>query len=71
VDFVSTSTPTSGSCAINYWRWEYGDGALDAGNFPTVSHQFPAQGTTYVVTLTVTVPGGVTNSVTIPVTTKG
>jgi Flp pilus assembly protein TadG len=72
VVFTSTSTPTSGPCAISFWRWAYGppDDTTDAGNFPTVSHQFALQGFTYQVTLTVTVPGGVTSSVTLPVTTK-
>ena len=46
VVFVSTSTPTSPpACAINYWRWDYGDTLYDAGNFPTASHDYNQQGT--------------------------
>jgi hypothetical protein len=71
VDFVSSSMPTSGSCAIINWRWEYSDGNVDAGNLPTVSHTFAGKGVTYNVRLTVTVPGSITNSVTIAVTTLG
>jgi PKD repeat protein len=69
VVFTSTSTPTTGPCAITYWRWDYGDGTTDAGNFPTASHAFPQQGTTYNVTLTVTNPAGVTFLIQ-PVTTQ-
>lgn len=72
VVFTSSATPTSGACAIYNWRWEYNDGtgAVDAGNFPSVSHTFPQKGVTYQVTLTVTVPGSITNSVTLSVTTQ-
>lgn len=69
VDFVSTSSPTSGNCAITYWRWDYGDNSTDAGNLPTVSHDFPAKGTTYTVMLSVTNPGS-TMTYTTTVTTK-
>jgi|GEM_PF-635541 FOG: PKD repeat len=69
VDFVSTSTPTLGSCQITFWRWEYGDGATDAGNFKTVSHTYPCRGCTYSVTLTVTNPFG-SVSITKTVTTQ-
>jgi hypothetical protein len=58
VVFTSISTPTSGACAITYWRWEFGDGQTDAGNLPSTSHTYPAQGTSYTATLTVTNPGG-------------
>jgi hypothetical protein len=56
VDFTSSSGPTSGSCAITFYRWEYGapDNTTDAGNLPTVSHSFALQNRDYVVTLTVT-----------------
>ena len=57
--FTSASTPTSGDCAITYWRWEFGDGQTDAGNVPTTSHTYPSQGASYTATLTVTNPGGV------------
>jgi Flp pilus assembly protein TadG len=70
VVFTSSATPTSGSCAIINWRWDYGDSTTDTGNLPTVSHDFPAKGATYNVTLTVTVPGGITNSTTKAVTTQ-
>ena len=72
VVFTSVSSPTTGSCAITFYRWEYGlpDGSTDAGNLPTVSHSFANQGFTYNVTLTVTNPRG-TTSITLPVTTKG
>jgi Flp pilus assembly protein TadG len=73
VVLTSSSTPTSGACAIFFWRWEYGppDNTIEPLNSSSVSHQFALQGFTYQVTLTVTVPGGVTNSRTLPVTTKG
>jgi Flp pilus assembly protein TadG len=58
VDFVSTSTPSSGTCQITFWRWDYGDGATDAGNFPTTSHTYACKGCSYTVTLTVTNPFG-------------
>jgi Flp pilus assembly protein TadG len=56
VVFTSASSPTTGSCQITFYRWEYGapDNTTDAGNLPTVSHDFALDGTTYVVTLTVT-----------------
>ena len=60
VVFTSTSTPTSGSCAISYWRWEFGDGTTHAGDLPTASHDYGEEdeGKTFNVTLTVTTPGG-------------
>jgi Flp pilus assembly protein TadG len=58
VEFVSTSTPTSGTCAITFWRWEYGDGATDAGDFETASHTYACKGCSYTVVLTVTNPFG-------------
>ena len=63
VVFTSVSTPTSGACAITFYRWEYGapDNTTDAGNLPTVSHQFALQGRDYQVTLTVTNPRGTTS----------
>jgi hypothetical protein len=65
VDFTSASSPTTGTCAITFYRWEYGapDNGVDAGNLPTVSHSFALQSRTYNVTLTVTNPAG-TNSIT-------
>jgi Flp pilus assembly protein TadG len=69
VNFSSTSAPTSGSCAISYWRWDYGDGTYDAGAVATAVHSFPAKKTTYNVQLTVTTPGG-TYSYIAAVTTK-
>jgi Flp pilus assembly protein TadG len=54
VDFVSTSTPTSGSCQILFWRWDFGDNTTSAGNPPTISHDYNCQGCTFTVTLTVT-----------------
>jgi hypothetical protein len=58
--FVSTSTPTTGACAINYWRWEFGDGTIDAGNLSTASHDYgnKNRGEWFQVTLSVTSPGG-------------
>jgi PKD repeat protein len=74
MQFTSTSTPTSGPCAITFWRWEFGDGTTDAGNLPTTSHDYnpsgATNGETYLVTLTVTNPGGST-SISIVVVTKG
>ena len=70
VAFTSTSSPTSGPCAITYWRWEFGDGQTDAGNLPTTTHAYPAEGTTYLVTLTVTNPGSTNSYGPIAVTTK-
>lgn len=54
--FTSTSTPTSGQYAINYWRWDYGDGGVDAGNLSTASHNYGVanRGLTFTVTLSVT-----------------
>jgi Flp pilus assembly protein TadG len=54
VDFVSTSTPTSGGCQILFWRWDFGDNTTSAGNPPTISHDYGCEGCTYTVTLTVT-----------------
>jgi Flp pilus assembly protein TadG len=54
IEFVSTSTPTSGSCQIQFWRWDFGDNTTSAGNPPTISHEYGCQGCTYTVTLTVT-----------------
>jgi hypothetical protein len=63
VVFISGSSPTTGACAITFYRWEYGtpDNTTDAGNLPTVSHTFALQGRDYVVTLTVTNPRGTTS----------
>jgi Flp pilus assembly protein TadG len=58
VVFTSTSTPTSGPCAIVFWRWEYGDGTTDAGAVSTASHDYGVSGATFNVTLTVTYPDG-------------
>ena len=60
VAFTSTSTPTSGVCAITYWRWEFGDGQWSAGAVSTASHDYGSnhKGDTFQVTLTVTTPGG-------------
>lgn len=69
VVFTSISTPTSGTCAITYWRWEFGDGQTDAGNLPSTSHSYAAQGASYNVILTVTSPGG-SISITRTVTTQ-
>ncbi|MDP9463078.1 MAG: PKD domain-containing protein [Actinomycetota bacterium] len=57
----SASSPLSGSCAIAFWRWEYGspDFGIDSGGALTsVSHQFALQARNYTVTLTVTNPYG-------------
>ncbi len=71
VVFTSVSSPTSGSCAITFYRWEYGapDNTTDAGNLPTVNHAFALRGASYQVTLTVTNPRG-TTSITKTVTTQ-
>ncbi len=71
VAFVSIATPTSGTCAISYWRWDYGDGTTDAGNLPTTSHDYGSanKGRTFNVLLTVTTPAG-TFSYVAAVTTK-
>jgi PKD repeat protein len=62
VELTSVSTPTTGPCAITFWRWEFGDGTTDAGNLPATSHDYNPAGATngesYLVTLTVTNPGG-------------
>ena len=60
VNFTSTATPTTGACAISYWRWDFGDTQFSAGNLPSVSHDYGNQGRgkTYTVTLTVTMPSG-------------
>jgi hypothetical protein len=64
VVFTSTSTPTTGPCAIAYWRWEFGDGEVEAANVATTSHDYGAanRGLSFTVSLTVTVPGGVTTT---------
>ena len=71
VEFRSLATPTTGACAISYWRWEYGDGTTDAGNLPTTSHDYgdANKGRTFNVTLTITMPAG-TFSYIAAVTTK-
>ena len=73
VVFTSTSQPTTGACAISYWRWEYGDTYWDAGNLPTTSHNYGSanQGKTFTVTLTVTTPTGETYPFAAFVTTAG
>ena len=62
VVFTSSSLPTSGSCAITFYRWEYGapDNTTDAGLISTASHTFAIQNRDYIVTLTVTNPRGTT-----------
>ncbi len=70
VVFTSSSSPTTGPCAISYWRWEYGDGNTDAGAVPSTSHAYALQGHAYTVTLTVTYPSS-TASMTRIVTTAG
>jgi hypothetical protein len=72
VIFTSTSTPTTGLCAISYYRWEFGDGATSAGSLPSASHDYgrTGQGLTFNVTLTVTTPGG-TYSIILPVGVQG
>jgi hypothetical protein len=59
------------SCKVSYWRWDYGQTPpqIDAGNVPTVSHDFNQQNATFFVTLTVTNPAG-TISVIQTVTTQ-
>jgi Flp pilus assembly protein TadG len=71
VVFTSTSTPQSGTCAINYWRWDFGDGNIDAANVPTTSHDYGSsrRGDTFTVTLTVRNLGGTTSTFQL-VTTK-
>jgi Flp pilus assembly protein TadG len=68
VIFTSNSIPTTGSCAITFWRWDYGDGTTDAGALPSISHAYAdPKGRTFTVTLTVTTPAGtwfLTHSVT-------
>ncbi len=70
INFASTSTPTSGTCQITFWRWEFGDGATDAGLVSTTSHQYPRNNQRYTVILTVTNPFG-SVSVTATATTGG
>jgi Flp pilus assembly protein TadG len=69
VDFTSTSSPTTGSCAISFWRWDFGDGVVFAGAVPSASHDYAQQATTFNVTLTVTYPSG-TAFIVAPVTTR-
>lgn len=73
VVFTSSSTPTSGACAITYWRWEFGDGTTSAGDTPSTSKDYGSanQGMTFNVTLTVTYGGSNTASLTRTVTTLG
>ena len=59
VDFSSTASPTTGTCAISYWRWEFGDSTTAAGALPSTSHAYAdPKGRTFPVTLTVTTPSG-------------
>jgi Flp pilus assembly protein TadG len=58
ITFTSTSTPTTGTCQIAFWRWDYGDGVTDAGNFSNATHQYPNNNRSYTVILTVTNPYG-------------
>ena len=71
--FTSTSTPTTGVCQITYWRWEFGDGVISAGNLSTSSHDYSQGsrqwGKTFNVTLSVTNAYS-TQSRTIAITTK-
>lgn len=71
VNFTSTSSPTSGGCAISFWRWDFGDGTTAAGAVGTTSHDYGSanQGHSFNVTLTVTTPSG-THSYVATVTTK-
>lgn len=69
VDFASTSSPTTGVCAITFYRWAFGDGSTDASAASSTSHMYAASGTTYNVTLTVTYPSGTVSLVT-AVTTR-
>jgi Flp pilus assembly protein TadG len=73
VVFSSTSQPTTGACAISYWRWEYGDTNWAAGNLPTTSHDYGStnEGKTFTVTLTVSTPTGETYPFAAYVTTAG
>lgn len=71
IDFTSTSTPTSGPCAIIHWRWEFGDTAISEGFLPTVDHQYPDKNTSYVVRLTVKIAEGPTTYTEFIVTTGG
>ena len=69
VYFTSTSTPTTGTCKILYWRWDFGDGVLSTGNPTSISHTYAVKGRTYTVALTVTVTGGVTTTTYMTITT--
>jgi PKD repeat protein len=71
VNFTSTSSPTTGPCAISFWRWDFGDGSTSAGAVPTASHDYGSanSGSTYNVTLTVTYPDGTAFLIS-PVTTR-
>jgi Flp pilus assembly protein TadG len=69
VVFTSTSSPTSGTCAINFWRWDFGDGQTSAGAISTASHDYGVSGASFTVVLTVTYPSG-TVSVSRTVTTQ-
>ena len=56
--FTSTSSPTTGGCQVSYYRWDFGDGEIAAGNDVTSTVHRYANGGSYTVTLTVTTPGG-------------
>jgi Flp pilus assembly protein TadG len=71
IDFTSTSTPTSGNCAIIHWRWAFGDSAISEGFLPTVDHQYPSKNTSYNVTLTVRIADGTTTTTVFTATTGG
>jgi len=74
VVFTSTSSPVGGECGITYWRWEFGDGATDAGNTPSTTHDYGStnRGRSFSVRLTVTYAGGTqTATLTQSITTLG
>lgn len=68
VVLADTSTFVAG-CPIATWTWTFGDGSPNS-SAQHPSHDFPAQGTSYDVTLTVVNGSGLSNSITKAVTTK-
>jgi Flp pilus assembly protein TadG len=68
VVFQDASTAVAG-CAITAWSWSFGDGS-PAGTAQHPTHAYPTQATPYNVTLTVTNGAGLSNGITIVVTTK-
>lgn len=68
VEFTDTSTFVAG-CPIVTWSWVFGDGTPNSST-QDPTHTYPAEGTAYQVTLTVTNGSGLSNTMTQTVVTQ-